>query len=211
MKRWAVWQRVGVAVTLAGWNLAVWAAITPESVISNTADEVVATLKKDKAIQNGDRARAYALIQDKVLPHFDFTRMTRLAMGKNWRQASPEQQQKLTEGFRDLLVRTYATSLSQYKNQELKVKGSDLYDGGNEATVHSVVIPSGGPIVPIDYRMEKLGDDWKVFDIQVDGVSLVTNYRNEFSDIVRNHGIDGLIQAMADKSKQAESKTAGKK
>ncbi|MBW8066608.1 MAG: hypothetical protein GJU73_04105, partial [Ferrovum sp.] len=110
MKRWTVWQRVGMTLTLAGWNLAVWAAITPESVISSTADEVVATLKKDKAIQNGDRAKAYTLIQDKVLPHFDFTRMTRLAMGKNWRQASPEQQQKLTEGFRDLLVRTYASS-----------------------------------------------------------------------------------------------------
>jgi phospholipid transport system substrate-binding protein len=200
-----------MTLTLAGWNLAVWAAITPESVISSTADEVVATLKKDKAIQNGDRAKAYTLIQDKVLPHFDFTRMTRLAMGKNWRQASPEQQQKLTEGFRDLLVRTYASSLSQYKNQELKVKGADMEDGGNEATVHSVVIPSGGPSVPIDYRMEKSGEDWKVFDIQVDGVSLVTNYRNEFSDIVRNHGIDGLIQAMADKSRQAESRTAGKK
>ena len=211
MKRWTVWQRVGMTLTLAGWNLAVWAAITPESVISSTADEVVATLKKDKAIQNGDRAKAYALIQDKVLPHFDFTRMTRLAMGKNWRQASPEQQQKLTEGFRDLLVRTYASSLSQYKNQELKVKGSDLYDGGNEATVHSVLIPSDGPSIPFDYRMEKLGEEWKVFDIQVDGVSLVTNYRNEFSDIVRNHGINGLIQAMADKSRQAESRTAGKK
>ncbi|NDU85976.1 MAG: ABC transporter substrate-binding protein [Ferrovum sp.] len=200
-------RRIAFFMTLLGLSWVVIAGmIPPEAVIATTADEVVASLKKDKDIRNGDRAKAYALIQEKVLPHFDFVRMTRLAVGKNWRQATPAQQQQLADDFRDLLVRTYASSLSQYKDQVLKVKGTDMDSDGTEATVHSIIIPSGGPSIPIDYRMEKMGDDWKVFDIQVDGVSLVTNYRNEFADQVRSGGIAGLIQAMEDKSKQAEKK-----
>lgn len=203
-------KRAGLWLALAGWSVTVWAALTPEAVISTTADEVVAALKTDQDIKNGDSAKAYALIQTKVLPHFDFLRMTRLAMGKYWRQANATQQQQLSDGFRDLLVRTYSSSLSQYKDQQLKVKGSDMDSNGLEATVHTQVIPSGGPSIPIDYRMEKMGDDWKVFDIQVDSVSLVTNYRGEFGEIVRSRGVDGLIQALADKSRQAENKSAKK-
>ncbi len=206
MKRMTLGKRIQLGLVLTGWSLAVWAGVaTPESVISTTADEVVHTLKTDKDIKNGDSAKAYALIRDKVLPHFDFMRMTRLAMGKYWRDANADQQQKLADGFRDLLVRTYSSSLSQYKDQQLKVKGEDL--DGQEATVHTVIIPSGGPSIPIDYRMEQMGDDWKVFDIQVDGVSLVTNYRSEFGEIVRSRGVDGLIQALADKARQAEKKS----
>ena len=203
-------KQAGLWLALAGWSVTVWAAMTPEAVISQTADEVVATLKTDKDIKNGDRAKAYALIQNKVLPHFDFLRMTRLAVGKYWRDASAAQQQQLSDGFRDLLVRTYSSSLSQYRDQQLKIKGSDMDSGGMEATVHSVMIPSGGPSIPIDYRMEKMGDDWKVFDIQVDSVSLVTNYRGEFGEIVRSHGVDGLIQALTDKTRQAENKASKK-
>lgn len=209
MKRVSI-KSVVIALTMATWSMAVWAGMGPDEVISKTADEVVATLKTDRDIKHGDRAKAYALIQNKVLPHFDFLRMTRLAMGKYWRQTDAMQQQKLADGFRDLLVRTYSSSLSQYKDQQLKIKGTDRDSSGSEATVHSLIIPSGGPTIPIDYRMEKLGDDWKVFDIQVDGVSLVTNYRSEFGEIVRSHGVDGLIQAMADKSHQAEQKASNK-
>ncbi|MDA8415566.1 MAG: ABC transporter substrate-binding protein [Betaproteobacteria bacterium] len=208
--RASIIKRVGLWLFLVGWGMAVWAAVTPETVISQTADEVLNTLKTDKDIRNGDRAKAYALIQNKVLPHFDFFRMTRLAMGKYWRDASAAQQQQLADGFRDLLVRTYSSSLSQYKDQQMKVKGSDIDSDGTEATVHSLIIPSGGPSIPIDYRMEKVGDDWKVFDIQVDSVSLVTNYRGEFGEIVRSRGVDGLIQALAEKSRQAEDKNAKK-
>lgn len=176
----------------------------PDTIIRKTADEVIATLKTDKAIQAGDRSRAYSLIDQKVLPHFDFTRMTRLAVGRNWNQASPDQQKKLEDGFRDLLVRTYASSLSQYKDQALQIKGTDLQPGDTDAVVHTLIVPSGGQSVPIDYSMEKSGDDWRVYDIKVDGVSLVTNYRSEFSDIVRRSGVEGLIKALDDKRKQAD-------
>ncbi len=179
---------------------------SPDTVIRTTADEVIAAIKSDKAIQNGDRSKAYALINQKVLPHFDFNRMTRLAVGRSWRQASPEQQKQLIDGFRDLLVRTYASSLSQYKDQVVQIKGTDSQPGDSDAVVHTVIVPSGGQSVPIDYSMEKNNDEWKVYDIKVDGVSLVTNYRSEFADVVRRDGVDGLIKALDEKRKLAEKK-----
>ncbi|MDE2344384.1 MAG: ABC transporter substrate-binding protein [Betaproteobacteria bacterium] len=178
----------------------------PDAVIRKTADEVIAAVKTDKAIQAGDRSSAYKLIDQKVLPHFDFERMTRLAVGRNWRQAAPEQQKQLVVGFRDLLVRTYASSLSQYKDQVVQIKGTDTQPGDSEAVVHTLIVPSGGQSIPIDYSMEKANSDWKVYDIRVDGVSLVTNYRSEFTDIVRRGGVDGLIKALEEKSRAAEKK-----
>ncbi|MDE2259913.1 MAG: ABC transporter substrate-binding protein [Betaproteobacteria bacterium] len=175
----------------------------PDEVIRKTAEEVIASIKADSAIQSGDRSKAYALIEQKVLPHFDFTRMTRLAMGRNWNQASPDQQKQLIYEFKDLLVRTYASSLSQYKDQVVQIKGTESQPDGNDAVVHSAIVPSGGQTVPIDYSMEKMSDSWKVYDIRVDGVSLVTNYRSEFADIVRRNGVDGLIKALDDKRKLA--------
>ncbi len=179
-------------------------AQTPDSVIRETADEVIAAIKADKAIQAGDRKRAYDLINQKVLPHFDFVHMTRLAVGRYWRDATPDQQKRLMDGFRDLLVRTYASSLSQYKDQVVQIKGTEETAGDPEAVVHTLLVPSGGQTIPIDYNMEKMGTDWKVYDIKVDGVSLVTNYRSEFADIVRRNGLDGLIKALDDKRKAAE-------
>ena len=177
---------------------------TPDSVIRETADEVIAAIKTDKAIQAGDRKRAYDLINQKVLPHFDFVHMTRLAVGRYWRDATPDQQKRLMDGFRDLLVRTYASSLSQYKDQVVQIKGTEGTAGDSEAVVHTLLVPSGGQTIPIDYNMEKMEADWKVYDIKVDGVSLVTNYRSEFADIVRRNGLDGLIKALDDKRKAAE-------
>ena len=179
-------------------------AQTPDSVIRETADEVIAAIKADKAIQAGDRKRAYDLINQKVLPHFDFVHMTRLAVGRYWRDATPDQQKRLMDGFRDLLVRTYASSLSQYKDQVVQIKGTEETAGDPEAVVHTLLVPSGGQTIPIDYNMEKMGTDWKVYDIKVDGVSLVTNYRSEFADVVRRNGLDGLIKALDDKRKAAE-------
>ncbi len=180
--------------------------IAPDEVIRSTAEEVIASIKADKAIQSGDRSKAYALIDQKVLPHFDFNRMTRLAVGRNWNQASADQQKQLVDGFKDLLVRTYASSLSQYKDQVVQIKGTENQPGGTEALVHSAIVPSGGQTIPIDYTMEKMSEGWKVYDIRVDGVSLVTNYRSEFADVVRRNGIEGLIKALDDKRKQAEKR-----
>ncbi|KXW56031.1 MAG: ABC transporter substrate-binding protein [Betaproteobacteria bacterium] len=174
--------------------------------IRNTANEVINTLKADKAIHNGDRQKAYALINDKVLPHFDFVRMTRLAMGKNWRLADDNQKKELVDNFRSLLVRTYASSLSQYKDQVVQVKGSENTGDDSDVIVHTAIIPSGGDTIPIDYAMEKQADGWKVYDIRVDGVSLVTNYRGEFNEQINRGGINGLIKALEDKSRLAEKK-----
>lgn len=177
-------------------------------IIKNTANDVIATLKADKAIRNGDRQKAYALINDKVLPHFDFVRMTRLAMGKNWRKADDSQKSQLVDNFRSLLVRTYASSLSQYKDQVVQIKGSEKTSDEADADVivHTVIVPSGGNEIPIDYAMEKQADGWKVYDIRVDGVSLVTNYRGEFNEQIIRNGVDGLIKALQEKSKLAEKK-----
>ncbi len=204
----AIWKSAGVAglaLLLMGLN-ALGAEVPPDEVIRKTAEEVIASIKTDKGIQSGDRSKAYALIDQKVLPHFDFTRMTRLAVGRNWNQASADQQKQLVDEFRDLLVRTYATSLSQYKDQVVQIKGTENQTGGTEAVVHSAIVPSGGQTIPIDYSMEKTGDGWKVYDIRVDGVSLVTNYRSEFTDIVRRNGLDGLIKALDDKRKLADKR-----
>ncbi len=201
------WLRGGMLVGGVLLSCALWAAEpSPEAVIRQTAEEVIATVKADKSIQAGDRNKAYALINQKVLPHFDFARMTRLAMGRNWNQATGDQQKVIADDFKDLLVRTYSSSLSQYKDQVLQVKGSEVQASEGEAVVHTVLVPSGGQNIPIDYSMEQQGNDWKVYDIKVDGVSLVTNYRGEFSDIVRRNGIDGLIQALEQKRKAAQSK-----
>ncbi len=201
------WQWAGKLVSsiLLVWGMSAMAMdMAPADVISTTADQVIAAIKSDKAIRNGDRAEAYKLIEQKVLPHFDFTRMTRLAVGRYWRQASVDQQAQLISGFRDLLVRTYSTSLSQYKDQVVQMKGTDLQDG--DALVHTALVPSGGQPIPIDYSMEKMPDGWKVYDITVDGVSLVTNYRSEFGDVVRRDGVDGLIHSLDEKRKLAEKK-----
>ncbi len=193
---------IGLALFFMGLN-AFGAEQGPDEVIRKTAEEVIASIKADSAIQSGDRSKAYALIEQKVLPHFDFTRMTRLAVGRNWNQASPDQQKQLIYEFKDLLVRTYASSLSQYKDQVVQIKGTESQPDGTDAVVHSAIVPSGGQTIPIDYSMEKMSDGWKVYDIRVDGVSLVTNYRSEFADIVRRNGVDGLIKALDDKRKLA--------
>jgi phospholipid transport system substrate-binding protein len=139
-----------------------------------------------------------------VLPVFDFVRMTRLAMGRNWNQANADQQKQVVVQFRDLLVRTYGTALSQYKNQSVQVKGLEGKADDTDVVVHTAIVASGTQPVAIDYSMEKTDDGWKVFDIKVEGVSLVTNYRSEFGELVRKGGVEGLIHALDEKKKAAE-------
>ena len=209
MKRMTLGKRIQLGLVLTGWSLAVWAGVaTPESVISTTADEVVHTLKTDKDIKNGDSAKAYALIRDKVLPHFDFMRMTRLAMGKYWRDANADQQQKLADGFRDLLVRTYSSSLTAFTNQTVEFRPLSMKPDDTDVTVHSEIRQPGGQPIPIDYSMYKTSFGWKVYDVSIDGVSLVTNYRSSFSSTIRQNGIDGLIKTLASQSAHVPAKPA---
>ena len=173
---------------------------SPDALVKRTTDEVLAIIKADKDLQSGNISKVVQLAEQKVLPHFDFERMTRLAVGRNWNQATPEQKQALTKEFRTMLVRTYSSSLSQYRNQTIEVKPSKVGAQDKEATVRTAVIQQGGPPIPIDYAMEKTDSGWKVYDVIIDGASLVTTYRGTFNDQVQKAGIDGLLKTLQDRN-----------
>jgi phospholipid transport system substrate-binding protein len=172
----------------------------PDALVKRVTDEVLAIIKSDKDLQSGNTQKVVALAEQKVLPHFDFTRMTRLAVGKNWQQANDAQKESLTKEFRTMLVRTYSSSLSQYRNQTIEVKPAKVAAGDKEATVRTAVIQQGGPPIPIDYAMEKMDSGWKVYDVIIDGASLVTTYRGTFNDQVQKGGIDGLLKTLQDRN-----------
>lgn len=172
----------------------------PDVLIKNTAQEVLAIVKQDKDIQAGDKKKVLALVDAKVLPHFDFERMTRLAVGKGWRSATPEQKKSLVAEFRNLLVRTYANAFTGYQNQTLEVRPLKIPAGADEVTVKTLIVKPGAQPVAVNYEMEKTTDGWKVFDLSVEGASLVTTYRDTFSDQVQKAGIDGLIKMLVDKN-----------
>ena len=178
----------------------------PDTLVRSVTLEVVDLISKDKEIKGGSRAKLIAVIEAKVLPHFNFTAMTALAMGVHWRKATPEQQQRLVDEFRTLLVRTYSTALSAYRNQVIEVKPLRAKPGDTEVVVRSEVKQSGTEPVTIDYSMEHTPNSWKVYDVAVGGVSLVTTYRDTFANEVRNVGVDGLIKALAEKNRQLEAK-----
>jgi phospholipid transport system substrate-binding protein len=179
----------------------------PDTLVKGVTQEVIGVIKQDKDIQAGNQRKTIALVEEKVLPHFNFARMTALAMGPNWRKATPEQQQALIEQFRTLLVRTYSTALSSYRNQVIDFKPLRVQAAADDVIVRSEVKQPGGEPVSIDYSMEKTSGGWKVYDVVVGGVSLVTTYRDTFTNEVRNNGVDGLIKALADKNRQLQTKS----
>jgi len=185
--------------------------VAPDVLVKSITEEVVAILKKDKDIQAGDSKKAADLIETKIVPHFNFIRMTRIAMGRNWRLASPEQQKVLADEFKTLLVRTYSTALSNYRDQQIDYRPLRAKPEDTEVTVRSEVKQSGSSQpVAIDYEMEKTPNGWKVYDVKVGGVSLVTTYRDTFASEVREHGVDGLIKSLVAKNRQPERSKAGK-
>jgi phospholipid transport system substrate-binding protein len=185
----------------------------PDVLVKNVTTEVLEIIVKDKEIRSGDRAKLIGIIDAKVLPHFNFTSMTALAMGQNWRAATPEQKKQLVEEFRTLLVRTYASALAAYSDQKFDYRPLRAKPTDTDVTVQVRVLQPGAQPVPIDYAMEKTAAGWKVYDVMVGGVSLVANYRTEFAAVVRNSGIDGLIKELQTKNKALERKPppAGKK
>ena len=188
------------------------AAEAPDALVKRTTDEVLAIIKADKDLQNGNPKKVVELAEQKVLPYFDFERMTRLAVGRGWQQASPEQRQALTAAFRTMLVRTYSTSLSQYRNQTIEVKPLKMAPADTDVTVRTQVIQQGGPPIPIDYAMEKKDNQWKVYDVVVDGASLVTTYRGSFNEQIQKGGIDGLIKTLQERNQSgAVAPVAAKK
>jgi phospholipid transport system substrate-binding protein len=173
----------------------------PDVLVKRVAEDVLTTIRSDKDLQAGNQAKVKQLIETKLAPHFDFARMTALAVGRNWRNANPEQQQQLTDQFRTLLVRTYSGALTGYRDNAMDYKPLRMNAGDTEVIVRTEVRRPGQAPVQIDYNMAKTPEGWKAYDVVVAGVSLVTNYRDEFSDIVRNSGIDGLIKALDAKNK----------
>jgi phospholipid transport system substrate-binding protein len=173
---------------------------SPDALVKRTADEIIAIVKADKDVASGNTEKVVALAEEKVLPHFDFERMTRLAVGRNWAKATEAQKQELVKEFRTLLVRTYSSSLSQYRNQTIDVKPTKLAPADKEATVRTAVIQQGGPPIPIDYSMEKADSGWKVYDVTIDGASLVTTYRGTFNDQIQKGGVDGLVKTLQDRN-----------
>ena len=175
-------------------------ATPPDVLVKNVTSEVVEIIAKDKEIRSGDRAKLISVIDAKVLPHFNFNSMTALAMGQNWRAATPEQKKLLVEEFRTLLVRTYASALAAYREQKFDYRPLRAKPTDTDVTVQVRVIQPGQQPVPIDYSMEKTPTGWKVYDVMVGGVSLVANYRTEFANTVRNSGMDGLIKDLQKKN-----------
>jgi len=175
--------------------------VTPDALVKTVTLEVVDLIAKDKEIQSGNRAKLISLIEEKVLPHFNFTSMTALAMGPNWNKATPEQKKALTQEFRTLLVRTYASALAAYSDQKFDFRPLRAKPTDTDVTVNVRVLQAGAQPVPIDYNMEKTAGGWKVYDVLIAGVSLVANYRTEFANQVRESGIDGLVKNLQTKNR----------
>jgi len=192
--------RAGLAALAAALTFSVHAQEAPDALVKRVSQDVLETIKSDPKIQSGDQARIREVMESKLAPNFDFERMTALAMGRNWRQATPEQQKRLTSEFKTLLVRTYSGALTQYRDQKIDYKPLRADPNANDVIVRTEVIRQGQPPVQIDYGMEKKDGAWKAYDVVVGGVSLVTNYRDEFSEQVRAGGIDGLIKTLATKN-----------
>ena len=185
--------------------------VAPDVLVKTVTNEVLDIVRKDKDIQSGNTRKAIDLVEAKVLPHFNFTRMTQLAMARDWRQANAAQQKILTDEFRLLLVRTYSKALTEYKNQTIDFKPFTLKAGETDVRVRTEIKQSGaGKNIDLDYFLEKSGAAWKVYDIEVGGISLVTNYREFFASEVRNNGIDGLIKALQAKNKSGEATSVKK-
>ncbi|MDW7534688.1 MAG: ABC transporter substrate-binding protein [Candidatus Nitrotoga sp.] len=179
----------------------------PETVIRNTVEEVLAIVKQDKDIQSGNQKKLIELVDSKVLPHFNFHHITRLAIGRGWRTATLEQKKTLEIEFRNLLMRTYIAAFSTYRDQVVNVKPANMAVDATETTIKTLIGNKGKPPISVNYDMEKTTDGWKVYDLSIEGVSMVTNYRSAFAEQIQKNGIDGLIKALVEKN-QAATKTA---
>src|SRR5438067_10475778 len=175
----------------------------PDQLVQKITDEVLAAIKSDKQLAAGDKQKALKLAEEKVLPYIDFEQATRLAVGRAWSQASPEQKKRLVSEFRNMLVRTYSNAIEGYQGQTLKVLPARGKQDPEDTTVRTQFIRAGGQPLPIEFHMRQTDKTWKVYDIVVEGVSLVMTYRSEFDAVVKQEGIDGLIKRLAQKNTPA--------
>ena len=201
MKRMNRIHPIVVLLLLA--TLAFAQAPGPAELVQKITNDVLESIKSDKELAAGDREKAIKVAEQKVLPYIDFGEATRLAVGRAWSGASPEQRKQLVTEFRNMLVRTYANALGGYQGQTLKVLPSRGKEDPQDTTVRTQFVRPGAPPLPIDFQMHKVDGGWKVYDIAVEGVSLVLTYRSEFDQVVKQSGIDGLIKRLAQKNEPA--------
>jgi phospholipid transport system substrate-binding protein len=210
-------KNLNESITMKRGLLGLWASVVffaapafandmaPDVLVRSVTGEVLDIVRKDKDIQSGNTKKSIELVDAKVLPHFNFKRMTQLALGREARKATPEQLAILIEEFKTLLVRTYAKALTEFRNQEMVFKPFKMAAADTDVKVRTEIRQSGGKPVPMDYYLEKSSSSWKVYDMEVGGVSLVTNYRSSFAQEIQANGIDGLIRSLQAKNKSGEA------
>jgi phospholipid transport system substrate-binding protein len=197
-----------IALSLLSFSATTFAIEAPDALVKRTAEDVLVIVKTDQAIQAGDQEKLFALAEEKILPNFSIDKVSRMVLGKNWTKATPDQKTAFQKEFRTLLLRTYATALSKYKNQTIEYAPLRMAEGSSTASVKTSILQQGGQPIAVNYTLEKQADAWKVYDIVIEGVSLVTNYRGQFSQEVRQNGLDSLIKKLADKNKAAGAKSS---
>lgn len=189
------------------WLLAAPAAqsqeVPPDVLMKSLSSEVIAEIRSDKAIRSGDAAKTAALVEAKIVPHFDLRRITQLAVGPAWRVASPAQQERLMQEFKTLLVRTYSGALASYRDQAIEFRPLRAAAGDTEVTVKSLIRQPGAESIAVEYDLARSGPQWKIFDVRISGISLVATYRSSFAEEVRNNGVDGLISLLERKNRQS--------
>jgi phospholipid transport system substrate-binding protein len=178
----------------------------PDALAKSVTEDVLAVLRTDRDIQSGNTKKVIDLVEKKVLPHFNFVRMTQLAVGRHWREASPEQRKLLVEEFRTLLVQTYAATLTAYRDQTIEIRPLRMQPDETDVVVRSLINQSGGKPVTVDYKMQKSDTGWQVYDVVVGDLSLVQSYRGSFNTEVQKGGIDGLVKTLTEKNKQLTSR-----
>jgi len=180
------------------------ASAAPDALVRDLSNEVLATIKADKALASGDVNRVQKLIDEKILPYVDFQKMTQLAVGRGWRQATPEQRAALTREFRTLLVRTYSGALSQVTDHKVELRPFRAQPTDTDVLVRTSVVASRGDPIQLDYRLEKTDAGWKIYDVNILGVWLVENYKTQFASQINAGGVDGLIKTLSDRNRQLE-------
>lgn len=178
-------------------------------VVREATEQLLDSISREKEVIDVDKARLYAIVEEIVLPHFDFTKMSQRVLGRHWREATEEQRAQFQDAFRDLLVRTYATALSEYRDQSIVYLPMRERGEGGEVSVRTRIEPPGGAPIPIFYEMYPIADKWKVYDVTIDGVSLVINYRSSFSNEIRRNGMDSLITRLAEMNRRALERSGG--
>ncbi len=191
-------------------SMSIFAAEAPDLFVRKIADEVFEILKTDKDLKAGNKEKAYKITEEKILPYFDFDRISKLVLGKAWQAATKDEQEAFKKEFRTMLVKTYGSALLKFKDQTLNYKPTRFQPSDEEVLVKTEILKSGAPPLPIDYMLEKDGDSWKVFDIIIEGVSLVTNFRGQFGNEIKQNGIASLISKLAEKNADSDKAKSNK-